>query len=140
MCVGPYCNRQCPESFTLGELTSNNWPPWAKILIVSIVLGIAVFALLMKVVFVIWLYVLERKQDSYLDSLDNSDDVESSISDSHLQVCDPLSSCQSFICLSISLSIYLSVYLVTLATSSLLLLQELLRLDRMSRARQDGYL
>jgi len=87
--VGPYCNRECPETFLLGELTSNNWPFWGKILVVSIVMGIGVLAVFMKVLFKIWLFVLERKQQSYLDSLSSDDevDVESSLSDSHLQVC-----------------------------------------------------
>lgn len=52
-------------------------------------MGIGVLAVFMKILFTIWLFVLERKQQSYLDSLNSDDDVdvESSLSESHLQVC-----------------------------------------------------
>ena len=37
----------------------------------AIILSIAVVTLLFKMLFVCWLFVLERKQDAYLESLEN---------------------------------------------------------------------
>ena len=92
VCVGPYCNNQCPEIFTLGELTSDNWPIWGKILIISVVVAIVVCMLFMKTLFVIWLYCVERKQNAYLDKLQNN--IESSQSSLNLEV-------GSSVCLSV---------------------------------------
>ena len=69
-CQGPYCNEQCPDEFILGELTSNNWPVWAKLTISTAILSIGVVCLIMKILFYLWLYRLEKKQDDYLESLD----------------------------------------------------------------------
>ena len=69
-CEGPYCNEECPESFTLGELTSNNWPIGVKIVIAIIIVAIGMVCMFMKFLFKIWLFWLEKKQDNYLDSLD----------------------------------------------------------------------
>ena len=69
-CQGPYCNNMCPDRFVLGELTSNNWPLWAKITISSAVVGTALLCLLGKILFAIWIYQLDKKQDDYLESLD----------------------------------------------------------------------
>ena len=69
-CEGPYCNEQCPESFTLGELTSNNWPIGVKIVIAAVIVAIGMVCMFMKSLFKVWLFWLEKKQDNYLDSLD----------------------------------------------------------------------
>lgn len=88
-CVGPYCNDQCPEIFTLGELTSNNWPIWGKSLIAGVVVVIVVCMLLTKISFVIWLFCLERKQNAYLEQLDGN--IESSQSSLNLEVSPSIS-------------------------------------------------
>ena len=82
--VGPYSNNQCPEIFTLGELTSNNWPIWGKSLIAGVVVVIVLCMLLTKILFVIWLFCLERKQSGYLEQLDGN--IESSQSSLNLEV------------------------------------------------------
>ena len=60
----------CPDRFMVGELTSNNWPVWAKITIASAIIGIALLCLLGKILFALWMYQLDKKQDEYLESLD----------------------------------------------------------------------
>ncbi len=76
-CRGPHCNSECPEAFDLGDLTSNNWPTWSKVLIVSVIVAVGVFAVVMKLLFVIWLWWVERKQVLYLESLDSNCEGES---------------------------------------------------------------
>ncbi len=65
--VLPYCNSMCPDRFVVGELTSNNWPVWAKITIASAIIGIALLCLLGKMLFALWMYWLDKKQDESLD-------------------------------------------------------------------------
>ena len=60
----------CPDQFVLGDLTSNNWPLWMKLVVAGTVMGIAMACLLMKTLFSLWYYRLEKKQDDYLESLD----------------------------------------------------------------------
>lgn len=57
--------------FILNELTSNSWLPSSKVAMVLIVVGVALFCITMKVVFVLWLWRLEWKQQLYLGSLGN---------------------------------------------------------------------
>ena len=76
-CQGPFCNEKCPNSFSLGMLTSNNWSVQVKITLAAVVVGIGVACLLMKFLFKLWLYRLEKKQDDYLEQLEG-----------HLQNCD----------------------------------------------------
>lgn len=71
--LGVLCNRQCPDNFSLGELTSNNWHFGIKIGIAVLIVVIAVLCVMMKLVFRFWLYRLEKKQTNYLDSLDNDE-------------------------------------------------------------------
>lgn len=59
----------CPDKFVLIELTSNNWPSWIKILIAAIVACVPIVCIVMKGLFVAWLFILERKQLGYLDSI-----------------------------------------------------------------------
>ena len=66
--------------FTLGVLTSNNWHYAVKICIASAVLGIGLLSLCMKVLFSLWLFRLEKKQDGYLQQLDEQ------LSDGYLEV------------------------------------------------------
>ena len=58
----------------LGQLTSDNWPLWSKILTAALVVGLAVVCVLIKMAFVAWLWWLERKQDGYLDSLEEDEE------------------------------------------------------------------
>ena len=58
----------------LGELTSDNWPLWSKIFIAVLVVGLAVICMLIKIAFMVWLWLLERKQDGYLDSLEEDEE------------------------------------------------------------------
>ena len=64
-CSGLHCNNQCPETFTLGELDSDDWPPAAKAIIVALVLGVTIVCLIAKGIFCIWLCCLQRKQHDY---------------------------------------------------------------------------
>ncbi len=82
-CGGLYCNSQCPGTFELGDLTSNNWAMWLKILIATMVVAVGVIAVAIKLLFVLWLWWIQRKQALYLESLDRS--LEQS--DNKLQVC-----------------------------------------------------
>ena len=81
--TGILCNDACPDQLLLGELTSNNWPLWSKILVAVLVVGLAVVCMLVKVAFVTWVWWLEKKQDAYLDSLEGGDEEET---DAKLQV------------------------------------------------------
>lgn len=67
--LGVLCNRQCPDMLRLGELTSNRWHLGVKLSIVLLVVGIAAICLIIKVMFAIWLCVLEKKLKYYLHSL-----------------------------------------------------------------------
>ena len=67
--VGVLCNPQCPDQVIFGELTSNNWHLGVKIFIITLVIGIAVICVIVKLQFNTWVYVLERKLNKYLDSL-----------------------------------------------------------------------
>ena len=69
--AGVLCNPQCPDQVLIGELTSNNWHLGVKIFIITLVVGIAVICVIMKLHFDAWLYVLEMKLNRYLDSLYN---------------------------------------------------------------------
>ena len=71
---GVLCNEQCPDRLVLGALTSDNWPLWSKIFVSVLVVGLAVICMLIKAAFVVWLWWLERKQDGYLDSLEEDEE------------------------------------------------------------------
>ena len=71
-CQGLYCNMECPDELQLGELTSNNWPIWARVIIAAVILLLGMLSMLMKMLFAIWLFRLERQQDDYLLTLDNN--------------------------------------------------------------------
>lgn len=60
----------CPDQLLLGELTSNNWHLGVKILIAVLINSIALLCVVMKITFVLWLSRLEKKQNNYLESLD----------------------------------------------------------------------
>ena len=64
-CNGPHCNDQCPETFSLGKLNSNNWHPVAKCVIVGIVLLVMILCVILKLGFDIWLRILNKKQNRY---------------------------------------------------------------------------
>ena len=64
-CSGLHCNNQCPETFTLGELDSDDWPPVAKAIIAALVLGVTILCLLAKGLCLTWLYYVQRKQRKY---------------------------------------------------------------------------
>ena len=83
LCTGILCNGQCPDQLVLGELTSNNWPLWSKIIVAILVVGLAMVCVLIKMAFVIWVWWLERKQDAYLESLEGGDEEDT---DAKLQV------------------------------------------------------
>ena len=68
-CSGPQCNSQCPEEFLLGELDSNSWSAKAKVIISSLVLGITVLCVFLKIVLYIWQKWLQKKQDRYRKGL-----------------------------------------------------------------------
>ena len=72
--LGVLCNNMCPDELQLGQLTSNNWPVWSKIFIVVLVVGLAVLCILIEVAFIVWLCLLERKQDAYLDELEGDEE------------------------------------------------------------------
>ena len=81
-CQGPHCNDICPEMFILGELDSNSYLPSSKVMLVLVVVGVAVFCILMKMIFVVWLWRLEWKQQLYLWSLGNESytaDIETAL-------------------------------------------------------------
>lgn len=68
--VGVLCNAECPDELMLGQLTSNNWHLSVKILIAVLIIGLALLCVMMKITFVLWLYRLEKKQNDYLESVD----------------------------------------------------------------------
>ena len=111
MIAGPYCNMECPETFVLGDLTSNNWPSRVKIAIICIVMGIGLIALVLKVLFVLWLCWLERMQRLYLESLE--DDFEGTDTTLQVSVCDcvRVSLCLSVcLCVSACVCVHMHVY------------------------------
>ena len=69
-CDGPYCNKQCPESFATTELMSNSWSLGVKVVIAIFVLAIGIVCVILKCFFGTWLLWLEKKQNDYLDCLD----------------------------------------------------------------------
>ena len=75
---GVLCNPQCPDELRLGELTSNNWHTGIKIGIAVLINAIAVFCVIMKLASKLWLYRLEKKQNDYLQSLDEELEVTDS--------------------------------------------------------------
>ena len=81
-CQGPYCNEECPDEFILLQITSNNWPQWAKFFIITVSVLIPIVCIVFKGLFVAWVFVLERKQLAYLKAFY---DMESGI-ESKLQV------------------------------------------------------
>lgn len=54
----------------MGELTSDNWHIAVKILLAILINSLTILCVLMKIVFVLWLSRLEKKQADYLNSLD----------------------------------------------------------------------
>ena len=74
-CTGPQCNEECPEEFVQGELTSNNWHLGLKITIAVLIVSVTVLCVVMKFIFGVWLFRLNWKQNSYLDTLD-TDEIE----------------------------------------------------------------
>ena len=65
---------ECPEEFTQGELTSNNWHLGLKIIIAVLIVGVSVLCVVMKLIFGLWLCWLNWKQNTYLDTLDADED------------------------------------------------------------------
>ena len=74
--TGLLCNDRCPDRLELGDLTSNNWPLWSKIIITVFVVSLAVFCIIAKLVFVVWLFWLEKKQDAYLEQLEGDEEED----------------------------------------------------------------
>ena len=68
-CQGPHCNNECPEMFILDELQSDNWLPGIKVLLVLVVIGVVIACVVVKVIFLLWLWKLEWKQQLYLGLL-----------------------------------------------------------------------
>ena len=80
--AGVLCNSQCPDELRLGELTSNNWHTGAKVFIAFIIIIPAVVCIIIKVIFRLWLFQLEKEQKEYLEKKQNEhlkslDDVDS---------------------------------------------------------------
>ena len=69
--AGSLCNDQCPDEIALGRLTSNSWPLSAKVVIVIQTFGVAIVCVILKVLFLTWLFWLEHKQETYLSSLES---------------------------------------------------------------------
>jgi hypothetical protein len=81
-CQGPYCTEACPDEFVIIPITTNNWPSWVKFLIIVVSFSLPMLCILMKSLFVLWLFMLERKQLAYLNLLHDSESGK----DSKLQV------------------------------------------------------
>ena len=77
-CQGPYCTGECPDSFIIIPLTSNNWPGLVKFLIIAVSFTISMACIFMKMLFVLWLFKLERKQLAYLNSLKDPENGKAS--------------------------------------------------------------
>ena len=71
MHVGVVCNPQCPEEILFGELTSNSWHVGIKIFIALLIISLGIICVIAKIMFVVWLYRLEKKLKDYLESLDS---------------------------------------------------------------------
>ena len=67
--LGTLCNRECPDKLLLGRLTSNNWHLGVKIFIVVMIIGISITCVIIKLLFALWLYIMEKKLNDYLRSL-----------------------------------------------------------------------
>lgn len=72
-CQGPYCSGECPDEFVIIDLNSNNWPNSAKFVIIVVSFAVPMACIVMKTLFVMWLFILERKQLAYLNSLHDSE-------------------------------------------------------------------
>ena len=82
--AGVLCNSQCPDELQLGELTSNNWHTGVKIFIALLIIVPAVVCIIIKVLFRVWLFQLEKQQKEYLEwhqkeGRNSLDDVNSSV-------------------------------------------------------------
>ena len=66
---GTLCNRECPDKLLLSGLTSNNWHLGVKIFIVVVIIGISITCVIIKLLFALWLYVMEKKLNDYLHLL-----------------------------------------------------------------------
>ena len=82
-CHGPYCNKKCPDEVLLLEITSDNWPKWIEWLVILMTVLISIVCMTAKTLFTVWLYVMDRKQLAYLNSLRDPEDGNTS---SNLQV------------------------------------------------------
>ena len=82
----------------LGELTSNNWHVGVKLFIAVLIIGLGVMCVIFKVMFVAWLYRLEKKLNNYLQSLNS--ELENP-DHNRLQVCTYKTSIALFIAISI---------------------------------------
>ena len=70
--AGMLCNNQCPDELLVGRLTSNSWSLGAKISITILVVGMAVACMMVKLIYIIWQFWLEQKQDTYLNFLEKN--------------------------------------------------------------------
>ena len=73
--AGVLCNPECPDKLVLGELTSNNWHIGVKIFVAVLIIGVALVCVIFKMLFMLWLLWLEKKQFHYINSLD--EEIES---------------------------------------------------------------
>ena len=74
-CYGPYCNKKCPDEVLLLEITSDNWPNWIEWLVILVTILISIVCMAMKTLFTVWLFIMDRKQLAYLNSLRDPEDA-----------------------------------------------------------------
>ena len=81
-CSGPHCNSMCPELFALESPSQNTWPASAKTALLATVGAIGIMCVAGKLIFMMWVQLLEFRQDTYLERLLMETDV-----DEKLKVC-----------------------------------------------------
>eukprot|EP00731_Ephydatia_muelleri_P033340 Em0028g15a len=75
-CSGPHCNSMCPELFALESPSQNTWPASAKTALLATVGAIGIMCVAGKLIFMMWVQLLEFRQDTYLERLLMETDVD----------------------------------------------------------------
>ena len=81
ICKGPHCNRECPETVVLGEL-SPYWNIHFRFILMGVVMFISMLCLLLKVGLSVYVKLVERLQNKFLqwDFCEQYEDSESVVS------------------------------------------------------------
>ena len=75
-CYTPHCNPTCPDEYRLVTDDRNEYPLWARVVVIVWVVGVTVVSILTKLVLYLWEKLLFQKQKHYLEVLVCQDDHE----------------------------------------------------------------